>query len=42
MLPESPIIGVPPICQSADGNGGESNGANGIRRCDAEEADGVD
>lgn len=26
------MIGVPPICQSAAGNGGESNGAGGIRR----------
>jgi hypothetical protein len=33
MLFASPMIGVPPICQSADGNGGESNGAGGIRRC---------
>jgi len=32
-LPGSPMIGVPPICQSADGNGGESNGAGGMRRC---------
>jgi hypothetical protein len=27
------MIGVPPICQSPLGNGGESNGADGIRRC---------
>jgi len=27
------MIGVPPICQSADGKGGESNGAGGMRRC---------
>jgi hypothetical protein len=27
------MIGVPPICQSAAGNGGESNGDGGIRRC---------
>ena len=26
------MIGVPPICQSADGNGGESKGVGGIRR----------
>jgi len=26
------MIGVPPICQSAAGNGGESNGALGMRR----------
>ena len=26
------MIGVPPICQSPDGNGGESNGAGGMRR----------
>jgi hypothetical protein len=26
------MIGVPPICQSPDGNGGESNGVDGIRR----------
>jgi hypothetical protein len=26
------MIGVPLICQSPDGNGGESNGAGGIRR----------
>jgi len=26
------MMGVPPICQSADGNGGESNGAGGMRR----------
>ena len=31
------MIGVPPICQSADGNGGESNGAGGMRRCGGEE-----
>ena len=30
------MIGVPPICQSADGNGGESNGAGGMRRCGGE------
>ena len=27
------MMGVPPICQSPLGNGGESNGAGGIRRC---------
>jgi hypothetical protein len=27
------MIGVPPICQSADGKGGESNGVGGMRRC---------
>src|SRR5436190_5426674 len=26
------MIGVPPICQSPDGNGGESNGDGGMRR----------
>ena len=26
------MIGVPPICQSLEGKGGESNGAGGIRR----------
>ena len=30
--PGSPMIGVPLICQSPDGNGGESNGGGGIRR----------
>jgi len=30
------MIGVPPICQSPLGNGGQSNGAGGMRRgCDA-------
>jgi len=28
------MIGVPPICQSADGKGGESNGERGRRRFD--------
>jgi hypothetical protein len=32
--PGSPMIGVPPICQSLAGNGGESNGAGGMRRFD--------
>ena len=32
------MIGVPPICQSPDGNGGESNGAGGIRRGSGEES----
>ena len=26
------MMGVPPICQSPLGNGGESKGADGIRR----------
>src|ERR1044072_2139729 len=30
------MIGVPPICQSPDGNGGESNGAAGMRRFEGE------
>src|SRR4051812_45891420 len=33
------MIGVPPICQSADGNGGESNGAGARRRCCGEAFD---
>src|SRR4030095_9925243 len=34
------MIGVPPICQSLDGNGGESNGAAGIRLCGGEASGG--
>jgi hypothetical protein len=30
----SPMMGAPPICQSPAGNGGESNGAGGMRRFD--------
>ena len=39
MLFASPMIGVPPICQSPLGNGGESNGAGGMRRCGGDASD---